>query len=247
MRRKFYTGSLGSLKEFWEDKGRTGSFEEDYNIRLEGVSQIVKRVEEVLHGKLVLDIGCGPGIVSSLLPKNTQMRLVGLDFSISMLKSAKSRIQKLVQGSAFNLPFLDGTFGAAICFFVASDYHDKCGIFSEVHRVLKKDGFFFFADYSLDDEHWMLKKKIRPLIGERCDIFIESEESISNKMRQAGFKIWKTEIIVFNPTFDLRRYVNSGEEMRRLKETDLNLWREVRRRIDDGKMRREFLLITSQK
>ena len=184
-----YKGSLGSLKEFWEDKGRTGSFERGYYIRLEGISRIVEKISEFIDDKLILDIGCGPGIVASFFQQNATV--IGLDFSISMLKSARSRIPQLIQGNVFNLPFLNEVFEVATCLFVASDYSVKDGIFLEAYRILENNGLFLFSDYSPNDEHWILKRRISPLLGESCNIFIESEESLSNKLERSGFKVQK--------------------------------------------------------
>jgi len=244
MKKSFYKGSMGSLKEFWEDKGRTGSFERGYHIRLKGISNIVNKVREFIDGKLVLDIGSGPGIVERFFPQNT--KVVGLDFSISMLRSAKKRIPQLVRGNAFNLPFRDEAFEAATCFFVASDYSVKNGIFSEAYRILQDNGFFLFADYSPNDEHWIFRKKIRPLLGESCNIFTESKESLSNKLECAGFKVQETELIRFNPEFELGWYVKSEKELEQLKETDSILWEYVQSRIGN-KIKREFVLLISKK
>jgi len=237
--------SSGSLKEFWEDKGRTGSFERGCHIRLEGVSTIVNKIMEFIDGKLVLDIGCGPGIVASLFPKDTGV--IGLDFSISMLKSARGRVRQLMRGNAFNLPFRDEVFEVATCFFVASDYSVKGDIFLEAYRVLENNGLLIFADYSPKDEHWMLKRRIRPLLDESCNILIESEKALSNKLERAGFKVQKTEFIRFNPTFDLGWYMKSEKEMEKLKETDPILWEYIQHRMNSKKLKREFILLINKK
>ncbi len=245
MEKSFYTGSLASLKEFWEDKGRTGSFERGYHIRLEGVSDIADKVLEFIDGKTVLDIGCGPGVVASLFPNNT--KVIGLDFSISMLKSAKNRIQQLVRGNAFNLPFCDEAFGVATCFFVTSDYSVKNDVFLEAYRVLRNNGLFLFADYSPNDEHWILKRRIRPLLGESCSIFIENEESLSKRLEQSGFRVQRTEYINFNPRFELEWYIKSEKELEQLRETDPILREYLQHYMNRKRIRREFILLVSKK
>jgi ubiquinone/menaquinone biosynthesis C-methylase UbiE len=159
---EYYKGSFVSLKEFWEEKGETKSFERDYSIRLDGIKQIVKEVSGYLRGRFVLDVGCGPGVAASLFPGDS--RIVGLDFSISMLRNAKNRIACLLHGSGFSLPFRDCSFDVVTCLFVASDYSNKTGIFYEAHRVLREDGFLVFSDYSVNDEHWRLRRAIRPIL-----------------------------------------------------------------------------------
>jgi len=240
-----YKRSLSSLKEFWEGKGRTEAFEKGYHIRLEGISNIVNKVKQFIDDKLVLDIGCGPGIVASIFPHNT--KVIGLDFSISMLRSAKNRIRQLIRGDAFNLPFPNEVFEVATCFFVASDYSVKDGIFFEAYRILENNGFFLFSDYSPNDEHWFLKRRISPLLGESCNIFIESEESLSNKLERDGFKVVATEFIKFAPSFELGRYIKSEKELERLRNADPSLWEYIQDRLSSKKIRREFILLISKK
>lgn len=245
MEGSFYTGSKASLKEFWEEKGRNGSFEIGYQIRLEGITKIVDRIAEFIDRKLVLDIGCGPGIVASLFRGNTEV--VGLDFSISMLRSATNRIPRLIRGNAFSLPFRNEAFEAATCLFVTSDYSTKMGVFSEAYRILEENGVFLFADYSPNDEHWTLKRKIRPLLGESCNIFIESRESLQNKLERSGFEVRKTELISFNPEFELNRYLKSEKEAERLGQTDPSLWQHVQHLMQIKEITREFILLISSK
>lgn len=245
MKESFYKGSIGSLKEFWEDRGRTGSFERGYHTRLEGISSIVRRVARFIDGKRVLDIGCGPGVVASLFPRNTEV--VGSDFSVSMLRSAKDRIQQLIRGNAFNLPFRNGVFEVATCFFVASDYSSKDGIFSEACRILAKGGLFLFADYSPDDEHWILKRRIRRLLGESCDIFIEGAESLRTRLERSSFKVQETESIGFNQRFELGWYTRSEKESAQLEKTDPRLWKHIQHLMKGKKIGREFTLLISRK
>jgi len=224
--------------KFWEDRGKR------YNslgkIRFEGISKIVDRITKLVDGKLVLDIGCGPGMVGSLFPQDA--KVIGLDFSGSMLKSAKSRIWESMLGSALSLPFHKEVFEAVTCFFVTSDYAVKDMFFTEAYRVIEDNGLFIFSDYSPNDEHWILRRRISPL-----NIFIEGEESLSNKLEQAGFRVQKSEFISFNPPFDIGWYIKSERELEQLKETDISLWRYIQNRISSNKIRREFILITSKK
>jgi SAM-dependent methyltransferase len=245
MAEHYYTGSFASLKEFWEERGKTKSFEREYSIRLEGIKQIINEIRTHLRGRLVLDLGCGPGIAASLFPADS--KVIGLDFSISMLRDARSRIACLTQGSAFNLPFRECSFDVVTCFFVASDYSNKTGIFYEAHRVLKENGFLFFGDYSMSDEHWKLRRTIGPVLGEQCTIFLRDEESLSRQMSKAGFEVKETKNLQFSTSFKLERYVRSEDEMNLLKISNLDLWNDLQRCIRKKKIEREFILINGAK
>jgi ubiquinone/menaquinone biosynthesis C-methylase UbiE len=245
MTQNYYRDSFAGLKEFWEERGKTGSFEREYSIRLEGIQLIVDEIRPYLRERVVLDVGCGPGIAAGLFPASS--RVTGLDFSISMLKSARSCVPDLVQGSAFNLPFYDSSFDVITCLFVASDYSNKTGIFCEAHRVLGDNGVLLFSDYSVNDGHWKFRRTIRPLMGEPCSIFIRDEVSLSEEMNKAGFEVQETRCLQFCAPFRLERYVKSEDELRRLKASDLDLWNDLQRCVGTKKIEREFLLIIGAK
>ena len=100
-----YEGSIELLRDFWES--RSVSFEKDYGIRQKGIVKLANETAKLIDGKLVLELGCGPGIVASFYPRDADV--VGLDFSSSMLKRAKKRIRKLVLGDSLSLPFCNET------------------------------------------------------------------------------------------------------------------------------------------
>jgi ubiquinone/menaquinone biosynthesis C-methylase UbiE len=245
MKERFYKASIGSLKEFWEEKGRTGSFERGYHIRYEGITNIIEKLADSLDGKLVLDIGCGPGIIPSLFPSKT--KVIGLDFSIAMLQSATSRIQQVIRATAFNLPFHTEVFEVVTCFFVMSDYSLKHPFFLEVNRVLQNNGLFVFVDYSPNDEHWRLKKKIRLLLGQNCNIFIENTKYLQSKLKQTGFHLLQTELIQFSPKFELTRYIPSARELKQIKKRDPILWKDILLLNNSQEIKREFIFVIAKK
>jgi ubiquinone/menaquinone biosynthesis C-methylase UbiE len=238
-----YKGSVESLRDFWEH--RSELFERDYSIRTEGIIKVVTEIAELIEGKLVLDMGCGPGILTELYPKNSNV--VGLDFSISMLRSAKNRIGQLVLGDSLNLPFSSGTFEVVTCFFVASDYSQKEQIFSEGFRVLEDKGLLLFADYSSRDVHWMLRRRIRPVMGESCNIYIEDQKTLSKKLKLIGFRVQETKLIRFNAGFEPSRYVRTETELQSLKEAEPDLFRHIQGLTERKMVKREFILLAARK
>jgi len=86
-----------------------------------------------IHG-LVLDIGCGTGLITKRIPK-----VIGIDISYKMLKKC-SKDLRLINANAEKLPFLDNVFDTIISFTVLQDVKDIKKAVSEIRRVLKKDG-----------------------------------------------------------------------------------------------------------
>jgi ubiquinone/menaquinone biosynthesis C-methylase UbiE len=238
-----YKGSVESLRDFWEC--RNASFERDYSIRTEGIIRVVTEIAELIEGKLVLDMGCGPGIPAALYPRSSN--IVGLDFSISMLRSAKNRIRQLVLGDSLNLPFSGETFEVVTCFFVASDYSQKERMFSEGFRVLEEKGLLLFADYSPTDEHWKLRRRIRPVMGESCDIYIEDQKTLSKEVELTGFRVQEVKLIRFNAGFEITRYVRTEAELQSLKEAEPDLFRHIQGLTERKIIKREFILLVARR
>ena len=234
-----YKGSIELLRDFWE--GRSASFEKDYGIRQKGIVKLVKETKVFIDGRSVLELGCGPGIVASFYPRRADV--VGLDFSLLMLKRAKRRIQKVVLGDSLSLPFQNEVFGAVTCFFMASDYAAKESILREAFRVVETEGVFLYADYSLSDEHWMLKKEIGSALGEDCNIHITSDRELSEKLENVGFNVDEIRSIRFEADFRLERYVKSRTEFQGLKELNQSLWRRLKTCAANGRIEREFILL----
>jgi ubiquinone/menaquinone biosynthesis C-methylase UbiE len=238
-----YKGSIELLRDFWER--RSASFEKDYGIRQKGIVKLANETAKLIDGRLVLELGCGPGIIARFYPRNAEV--VGLDFSSLMLKRAKKRIQKLVLGDTLSLPFRSETFEVVTCFFMASDYAAKENIFSEAFRALETGGVFLYADYSPDDEHWRLRREIRPTLGESCDIHIEGSKELSEKLKHVGLIVHEAKLIRFSAEFRLERYVKSRNEIQRLKEISSNLWKRLKVCAESGRIEREFILLISRK
>jgi ubiquinone/menaquinone biosynthesis C-methylase UbiE len=238
-----YKGSIELLRDFWES--RSTSFEKDYGIRQRGIMELARETAELIEGRLVLDLGCGPGIIASFYPKNADV--IGLDFSSLMLKRTVKRIQKLVLGDSLSLPFRNRTFEVVTCFFVASDYAGKEKILSEAFRVLETGGVFLYADYSPDDEHWKLRREIRAKLGESCGIHIEAAKALSEELKHVGLSVYEVKFIRFIAEFRLERYVKSRKEIQSLRKISPNLWRRLKTCEDRGTVEREFVLLISKK
>jgi len=238
-----YKGSIELLRDFWE--GRSASFEKDYGMRQKGIFKLVKETATFIDGKVVLELGCGPGIVAGLYPKKADV--IGLDFSLLMLKRAKRRLREVILGDSLGLPFQNEVFGVVTCFFMASDYAAKASILREAFRVVETEGVFLYADYSPEDEHWILRREVQPALGDSCDIHIEGDKELSETLENVGFSVDGLRYIRFDAEFRLERYVRSRAEFQRLKEVNQSLWRRLKTCVANGRIEREFILLIGRK
>lgn len=108
--------------------------------------ELVLSLIDIDSGK-VLDIGCGPGILSSeLLDRNFQV--FSSDLSIEMIKQARQNIVKntsasnahFTVGSVNDISFSDNQFDLIFCIGVVCYIEDYNDLLSELYRVLKPGG-----------------------------------------------------------------------------------------------------------
>jgi 2-polyprenyl-6-hydroxyphenyl methylase/3-demethylubiquinone-9 3-methyltransferase len=106
----------------------------------------------------ILDLGCGGGFLSNFLSKKGY-KVTGLDLAEDALKVARQFDQtknvNYIQGSAYHLPFKEGTFDivCAMDFLEHVEFPQK--IIKEISRVLKPGGQFFFYTFNRNILSWL--------------------------------------------------------------------------------------------
>jgi len=120
------------------------------------VADEVARYGEVAH---LLDIGTGPGrlllAIGKILP---EAELIGVDISSAMVAQAKRNVETYGQGLHIEvrvadvnaLPFADETFDRVISTGSLHHWKDPLRALSEVHRVLKVNGYALLYDLVRD-------------------------------------------------------------------------------------------------
>ncbi|HEY9650419.1 MAG TPA: class I SAM-dependent methyltransferase [Coleofasciculaceae cyanobacterium] len=108
----------------------------------------------------VLDLGCGTGrLLNRLATQFPTLRGIGLDLSSEMLRQARQRNQHRIrliykQGNAESLPFANGQFNAVFNTISFLHYPNPQQVFSEVSRVLARNGRFYLVD--MMGKEWMV-------------------------------------------------------------------------------------------
>lgn len=89
----------------------------------------------------VLDLACGTGDVGALLLKKAE-EIVGLDYSLSMLRIAKKKYPEIhfVRGDALNTPFPDETFDLILVSLALRHFENPEKALREIRRILRKGG-----------------------------------------------------------------------------------------------------------
>jgi ubiquinone/menaquinone biosynthesis C-methylase UbiE len=113
--------------------------------------RFVTALGEVAHGS-VLDVACGPGILSAAIAK-TAREVVAFDLTPQMLKKAAQRCSEaglanvsFREGNANELPFANATFDAVMTRLSVHHFDQPKRVIEEIFRVLRPGGGFVVAD-----------------------------------------------------------------------------------------------------
>jgi ubiquinone/menaquinone biosynthesis C-methylase UbiE len=115
-------------------------------------------VDAVPAESMVLDLACGPGIVSAALAAKVR-NVVGLDLTWQMLANARQRCAAarlanvaFVEGGADDLAFAAAAFDAVVTRLSIHHFRDPARVLDEVGRVLRPGGWIVLADVVSSDD-----------------------------------------------------------------------------------------------
>jgi len=118
-----------------------------------------------LKNGIILDIACGPGLLSCELGKrNKNYQVVGVDISKMAIRIAKQNCHKLSNvkfktASVYDLPFPDNFFDLVVCRDSFHHFLKPTEALKEIKRVTKKGSFFYIQDLRRDTP-WRLIKTV---------------------------------------------------------------------------------------
>jgi len=157
--------------------------------------ELVLRLQRGKECGRLLDLACGTGVFTRPLAGQASL-VVGLDLSWPMLRQAQRLILRdgvrnvvLIRGTAFNLPFVPGTFDSVNCCGALHLFQSPEAALDEIARVLACDG------------HLCVQTTIRPDHSAGLAYFLErfirfgffSQADLQKKIFQRGFKILESE------------------------------------------------------
>lgn len=167
------------------------------------------------------EICCGSGEAFRLLGEKIESG-IGVDISISMLDVARSFLKDerycFVQGDATNLPLSDDLFGSV--FIIGGIHHvnDREKLFSEIYRVLKPGGRFYWREPVSDFFLWRWLRaviyRLSPSLDDKTEHPLLFGETVP-VLEKTGFLLrhWETcgffgycilmnsDVLVFNRLF----------------------------------------------
>lgn len=126
-----------------------------------GVSPFLARFQELTSGEVILELGCGGGLDTSLIAQKvaSSAKVIGLDLSFAMLQRAACSLDaqnnahvSFNQGLAEQMPLRDDSVDWVISNGIFNLSPEKEKILEEIHRVLKPKGHVLCSEIVLHQE-----------------------------------------------------------------------------------------------
>ncbi len=161
-----------SQRDFWEEWNKEHKDTEQ-------ASESVKEFGYLINpGCKVLELGCGPGVDASYLAKDH--KVIATDFAESAIRQNKQEFKQLKNlefiqhDTSERLPFKDEIFDGIYARLTLHYFDDKTtrAIFTEIHRVLKPNGVFYFVCKSTFEHFFGKGRKINK------DTFIDDANNL---------------------------------------------------------------------
>ena len=139
-----------------------------------------KAIKKILNNpKEILDIATGTADFAISAAKHTQANITGIDISDQMIYVGNKKIQqkklnnriKLSIEDSENLPYLDNSYDAITAGFGVRNYENLEKGLSEIHRVVKKNGYVVILEpstpkgFPLKQIFSIYFQKVLPFIG----------------------------------------------------------------------------------
>ncbi len=190
-------------------------------------STALVRYRDDIHGRRVLDLGCGAGRLATYLRPLVE-KYVGLDVSAHMVKYCEDHFPGLefIEGDMRSLtPFDDGAFDSVFAvanLFDAVSHEERLQVLAEVRRVLAPGGLLVFSahnrNYSQAGTGPKLKLTRNPISQLR--ILIDYWEASANHRRIKPFHRNETDYALLNDSGNnyhtLHYYINRDVQTRQL-------------------------------
>ena len=151
--------SIEKTKKCFEESFRSGSFYNKQTRDEKHLNLILNHIK-VRQGMKILDLGAGTGYLSfPFAERYKQVEIVGLDIVEETLEKNRERAElegltnlHFVNYDGITFPFEDNSFDIVITRYALHHFPAIKDTFSEIHRVLKKDGVFFLSDPAPNDD-----------------------------------------------------------------------------------------------
>ena len=171
-------------------------------------------------GKRILDVGSGPGFLTSAMADavGPSGRVCGIDISDLMLDLAKTHCAhqawvEFHQAEATRLPFPEQHFDVVVSMQVLEYVIDIRTALSELYRVLRPGGQVVIMDTDWDSLVWYsaTPERANRILADWSShvVYPYLPRTLTQQLLEAGFQVERPHIIpIFNPNYDANTFSN---------------------------------------
>ncbi len=176
---------------------------------------------QIKKGDIVLDLGAGAGNDCFVARAETGKtgKVIGIDFSPTMLKKARQNADKLGfnnvefrEGDIENMPISDSSVDVIVSNCVLNLVPNKKAVFTEMYRVLKDNGHFSISDIVLLGQLPKALQEDAEMYAGCVSGAIQKEDYLAF-IKEVGFEniVLQKEKAIFIPDDILQKYLSESE------------------------------------
>lgn len=177
------------------------SYMKQYPELYEDIANLIKKKTTTSPYQLILDIGCGPGLLGAHIKKNQQTaQIIGIDTEQTMIQLAKKEntYENLIKATVQQIPLKDNVIDIAVSRFSLPYWNNPQQSFNEIQRVLKPQATLILEALNKNYPKWKLwitklhmsfKKAGSDVIRYHIDAYetAKTKKEIKHYLQQAGF------------------------------------------------------------
>lgn len=160
----------------------------------------------VREGVRTLDVGCGPGVLTTeLVDRVGAANVAAVDPSEAFVRAARERLSgvNIRQGVAESLPFADGTFDAALAQLVVHFMRDPVAGIREMARVTRAGGVVAVSVWDHGGRRgplsifWTAARELDPGVGDESELAGTHRGQLEQLLAETGVQeVEGTELVV---------------------------------------------------
>ena len=149
------------------------------------------RLERIAGEHRVLDMGCATGGFTQAVAEQTGATILGLDFSLDLLRYAWKRrapgVRRWCQGSVEDVPFSSERFDRVLCSLVLHQVPDKPRALAEARRILRPRGRILIRTVLPELAHEWVEARYFPSYSRDQSLRLTPLAELSKMLEKAGF------------------------------------------------------------
>lgn len=139
---------------------------------------------------LIVDLGCGEGVIASFLAQNSQRDVLGVDLNESRIQNSNSKNLKFIHGDIrkYNLKNASGVVLSDVLHHIS--FQDQDAVLKNISQNLKRGGILIIKEIDTGD---LIRAKLSRfwdfVFYPKEKIYFSSAKTLIGKLKKLGFKV----------------------------------------------------------